>query len=99
VPDLNVHPEPADIYYQHRILPEGDLYLLVNNGENALTRDFSFRASGKAELWDPATGKTVQAPRAKSTKQGITTISLNLESRKALFILFVSKESKTALLM
>ncbi|MBP6963691.1 MAG: hypothetical protein KBC96_04705 [Armatimonadetes bacterium] len=75
-----------DVYYQHRILPDGDIFFLVNNSADPVTGDFAFRASGKAEVWNPLTGETSHAEAAK--KNGTTTLHLTLPPRSGRFVVF-----------
>ena len=83
-PDLVVSPATPDVYYQHRILPEGDLYFLVNNAVKPVSGSFDFRASGRAELWDPVTGKTTSAALLK-TATG-SSLDLTMSPRSSLFV-------------
>jgi hypothetical protein len=87
-PDLVVKPATPDVYYQHRILPEGDLYFLVNNANAPLTRTFTFRgAKGRCELWDPWEGTT--RPAELSVAEGGSALDLTLGSRRGLFVLII----------
>ena len=84
-PDLVVTPS-ADVYYQHRILPDGDIFFLVNNSTEPVTGDFAFRASGRAEIWNPLTGET--SPAEASRKNGMSTLNLTLPARSGRFVIF-----------
>lgn len=85
-PGLVVTPSTPDVYYQHRILPDGDIFFLVNNSTEPVAGDFAFRASGKAEVWNPLTGEMTpaEAPR----KNGMSTINLTLPPRSGRFVVF-----------
>jgi hypothetical protein len=85
-PDLVVTPSTPDVYYQHRVLPDGDIFFLVNNSPTPVTGDFAFRASGKAEIWNPLTGET--SPAESSKKNGMSTIDLTLPPRSGRFVVF-----------
>ncbi len=85
-PDLVVTPSTPDVYYQHRVLPDGDIFFLVNNSTEPATGDFAFRASGKAEVWNPLTGETFPAEASK--KNGMTTLKLTLPPRSGRFVVF-----------
>ncbi|MBN1458497.1 MAG: hypothetical protein JXA57_03110, partial [Armatimonadetes bacterium] len=87
-PDLVVTPSTPDIYYQHRILPDGDIFFLVNNSTDPVTGDFAFRASGKPEVWNPLTAET--SPAEASKKNGTTTLRLTLPPRSGRFVVFGS---------
>ncbi len=85
-PDLVITPSTPHIYYQHRILPAGDIFFLVNNSTDPVTGDFAFRASGKPEVWNPQTAET--SPADASKKNGMTTLHLTLPPRSGRFAAF-----------
>ena len=85
-PDLLVTPSTTETYYQHRILPKGDIFFLVNNSLSPVSGDFAFRTSGKAELWDPVNGETLKATSVK-TSTGCK-IKLMLDPRRSIFVVF-----------
>ncbi|QJU59100.1 glycoside hydrolase [Sphingomonas sp. AP4-R1] len=41
----------------HRRLPDGDLYLVVNTGAEAIATTARFRSSGEGQWWDPVSGQ------------------------------------------
>jgi len=84
-PDLVVTPSTTDIYYQHRILPKGDIFFLVNNSLAPVSGNFAFRASGMAEIWNPVNGETKPANANVSAK---STIKLTFAPRSSIFVIF-----------
>lgn len=86
-PAVTVTPSTADVYCQHRVLPSGDLFYLLNNAKTTFTGEFSFRANGRAEVWDPDTGQA--APAA-----GGPALHLTLPSRRGLFVLFTKERNR-----
>lgn len=90
-PDLRVSPRTRDIYYQHRALGSGDAYFVVNNAETPFTGKFTFRATGKAQLWDPITGKA--KPIALKTAKGTSTVQMTVPGLTGLFVIFEAPRS------
>lgn len=84
--DLAVSPRSRDIYYQHRALDNGDAYFLVNNADAAFEGSFTFRAAGKAQLWDPMTGKT--KPITSKIAKGLSTIDVTVPGLSGVFVVF-----------
>lgn len=84
--DVRVSPRTPDVYYQHRALPNGDIYFVLNNSEQALSGTFTFRATGRAEVWDPKDGKTT--PILVKNKAGFSTLALTLPRRNGLLVVF-----------
>jgi hypothetical protein len=64
----------------------GDAHFLLNNSEEPLERTFYLRATGKAEVWDPATGE-MRSAVAKSTG-GVSAIRLRLPRGNGLLVVF-----------
>jgi hypothetical protein len=86
MPDVRVEPATHSVYYQHRALPDGDIYFVVNNDTAPLSALFSFRARGRAEVWDPLTGTVQQRPaRASGPSAGL---HLDLPARGGLLVVF-----------
>lgn len=86
VPDVAVSPRTRDIYYQHRALPGGDAYFLVNNAEKAYNGKFAFSAAGKAQLWDPTTGRTT--PIECKAVKGLSRVELTVPPLSGVFVVF-----------
>ncbi|MBN1458500.1 MAG: hypothetical protein JXA57_03125 [Armatimonadetes bacterium] len=79
------YPTPG-VYHQHRVLADGDIYFLVNNSPDPFTGDFAFRASGKAELWNPPCGETPSVETFR--KSGMSTFDLTFPPRNGRFRVF-----------
>jgi hypothetical protein len=85
-PDLSVSPRTRDVYYQHRALPTGDIYFLLNNATTATSGEFTFRASGSVQICNPMNG---EIKPSESTQHGAsTTVNLTLPPRNGLFVVF-----------
>jgi hypothetical protein len=72
----------------HRTTPEGEIYFISNQSDNAVPATPSFRVSGKQpELWDPVTAQ--HRPLPEFTREGGRTIvPLEFAPRQSLFVLF-----------
>lgn len=75
-----------EIYYQHRALGSGDAYFVVNNSDKPFAGKFTFRASGKAQVWNPSNGDVKPIP-SRSTK-GVSTVDLTVPGLSGLFVVF-----------
>lgn len=89
-PDLVVTPATTGVYYQHRSLPGGDIYFVVNNSRTPVSSDFDFRARGKAELWNPLNGE-ITAANVRKTTAG-SAMKLSLAAQSGLFVIFNRNE-------
>lgn len=85
-PDVAVSPRTRDIYYQHRALPSGDAYFISNNADKPFTGVITFRATGKAQVWDPTTGKTTSV-EVKAVK-GLSRVELTIPPLSGVFVVF-----------
>lgn len=75
--------------YNHRRLPNGDLYFISNPSDAARSVVCRFRVSGmRAELWNPLTGTRRGLTRSVQTADGRTELSLSLEGTESLFVVF-----------
>ena len=83
--DVRISPDTKEVYYQHRALQGGDIYFLVNNSTQAVTGDFTFRATGSAQVWDPT---TAEMKPAKPTGRAL---KLTLKPRSGFFVVFEGK--------
>jgi hypothetical protein len=81
-------PEPdADLMFVHRILFDRDIYFVDNRQDRAEQVAATFRVEGKEpELWDAATGASL--PATYQITGGRTTVSLPLDPRQAIFVIF-----------
>lgn len=88
-PDLTYTKPNADskVMFIHRRLADGDLYFLSNRVDRAETIDASFRVTGrKAELWDPATGRT--SPASYRMEGDRTHVTAPLDRLGSVFVVF-----------
>jgi len=91
---------PADVEYSsaldsklswiHRKTGDADIYFLVNGNDKPQELMVRFRLTGKnVETWNPASGE-ITLPGYKMTENS-TTVSLNLNEREAVFLVFKNK--------
>jgi hypothetical protein len=75
------------ILFQHRVLPEADIYLVHNSTQVAAPGPIAFRVTGRApELWDPDTGE--HRPLSFRVDKGRTTVSLPLDAEGTALVVF-----------
>jgi hypothetical protein len=90
-PDLTYRGTRGDtaLNWQHRVLPEGDLYFLANRQRRAETIEVSFRgmAGRRAEVWQPETGAR-REPALLSTAGDRALLALQLDPAESVFVLF-----------
>lgn len=84
--DVGVSPVNRDIYYQHRALNNADAYFLVNNAGAPFTGKITFRAVGKAQIWDPNTGE--MKPVASKVAKGLSTVEITVPRQSGVFVIF-----------
>jgi len=77
------------IKYMHRILPDGQLFFVINEGEQPVSHMIQIRGAGEAQLLDPVTG-TVGFLPSLQTPDGLT-IPLRLDSFGSALILIRDK--------
>ena len=88
-PDFTYTKPRADtsLAFVHRLLPEGDIYWVVNGNSRRETLEASFRVTGKApELWHAETGSTERA--SYLIANGRTIVPLRLQPDDAVFVVF-----------
>lgn len=85
-------PETAAPNFLHRRIGPRDVYLVHNAPQDA---ECWFRATGKAELWDPWTGETRPLPVLAQTAEG-TRLRLPLTMPEAQLIVFSPGEAELA---
>lgn len=86
---------PADfqsdspLRYNHRRLPDGDIYFLSNPSPTARQVTCRFRVAGRVpELWNPMTGQRADLRQFRATPDGRTEISLPFEATGSCFVIF-----------
>jgi len=88
--------EDTSLAFVHRVLPDGDIYWVVNGNTRPETLEASFRVTGKApELWHAVTGDV--APASFLSANGRTVVPLRLEPDDAVFVVFRKPASAPAL--
>ncbi|MEG2060971.1 MAG: glycosyl hydrolase [Alistipes sp.] len=81
-------PTDAPIYYGHQQDGDSDIYMISNQGDQALEIDMEFRVSGKQpELWVPLTGE-IRPLNAFTQKLKTTVVPLKLEKAESIFVVF-----------
>jgi len=80
--------EISDIYYQHRQLPEGDLYFMVNiSRENWYKEvEVKLRGEGAVEEWDPTTGDIKELPAQREADNVILKLEFAPTQSHLIFI-------------
>jgi hypothetical protein len=93
--DFGFEPLMADrgksprLSYIHRTTPEADFYFISNQRDERAAACVFFRQHGVApEIWNPETGEIKPAPIWSGTKDGRTSITLNLEPAESCFVVF-----------
>ena len=94
-PDIAVNkPLDGELSWIHRKDGETDIYFLVNRSDQPQDYTIRFRVSGKEpELWHPDNGH--MEPVSYEIKDDKTELSIRLEERESVFVLF---NKKTAVL-
>jgi hypothetical protein len=95
-PDFTYSVPASDtpLVYVHRRLDDGDLYYLSSRKAAAVNLEASFRVVGKApELWYADTGRRV--PASYRIEAGRTIVTLPLEARDAVFVVFRQPATQT----
>jgi hypothetical protein len=79
--------QDTSLAFVHRLLPDGDIYWVVNGNTRRETLEASFRVTGKApELWHAETG--LVEPASYLIANGRTVVPLRLAPDDALFVVF-----------
>jgi hypothetical protein len=75
--------------YMHRTTPEADFYFVSNQHDERAAACVFFRQHGVApEIWNPETGEIKPATIWSHTKDGRTSITLNLDPAGSCFVVF-----------
>ena len=79
--------QDTSLAFVHRLLPDGDIYWVVNGNTRRETLEASFRVTGKApELWHAETG--LVEPASYLIANGRTVVPLRLAPDDAVFVVF-----------
>jgi hypothetical protein len=85
----------AEMLFVHRRLPGSDIYWVNSRSDKAETIQATFRVVDKTpQIWHPETGKT--EPASYQIANGRTAVSLNLAPNDAVFVVFETPATKTA---
>ncbi len=88
-PDFSYVAPDSQVRYIHRRVDGGDVYFVSNQEPDRVNALCTFRVHGKLpEIWNPETGVTSPAPVWSTTKDGRTTVPLNLGPAESLFVVF-----------
>jgi hypothetical protein len=84
-PDVNLDAACPPIKYLHRRLADGDVYFFFNESSRPQTRAATLAGSGRAEVWDAASG-TIHALDGAKAAAGSLAVPLKLAGHEARFI-------------
>ena len=84
-PDAKLDTACPAIKYLHRALADGDVYFFFNESNQIQTRDATLAGSGRAEVWDAASGKIHPLDGARAAA-GRVAVPLKLAGHEARFI-------------
>ncbi len=83
----------ATLRYIHRHTPAGEIYMVSNPSENALTATCTFRVDGlKASLWDAVQG-AIAPGSVTATADGRSALTLPLEAYGSVFVIFSREDA------
>ena len=84
-PDVKLDAACPPIKYIHRALADGDVYFFFNESSQTQTRTATLAGSGRAEVWDAASG-TIRPLDGATAAAGSVTVPLKLAGHEARFI-------------
>ena len=86
VPDVQIEPPSAQLLYCHRQRHDKDLYFFNNTGADPIVAQVELRGvHGVPELWDPVSGRIVQAA-AYLFREDAVRIELYLGEYESVFV-------------
>jgi len=91
-PDANITPSGKDFGVVHRKTADADIYFVANTSNQTRNVHIDFRASGKPEVWDALTGRSVAADVTKDGGSP-TQIALNFEPYRSYVVVFSNQSS------
>ncbi len=93
--DVEVMDTDHTILYRHRATSDQDIFWFNNRSISPTSATVRMRISGKKpELWHPQTGEVL--PVSYTIENGTTTVSLDLESWDAVFIVFMEETTENS---
>ncbi len=97
--NINVEPDfvsSGKIRYQHRKLPDRDIYFISNRTGEKITDTCRFRdGTSQAELWNPLSGEIKKNENITTYDKGVT-LPVVLEPYGSIFVVFYEEEGKRA---
>jgi hypothetical protein len=93
LPDVSTQQDDAtNLMFIHKKTDGSDVYFVMNQQNQELRREISFRITGKTpEIWDPENGATIK-PAVYTMDENVTTLPVTLKPYQSL--LFVFKNEK-----
>ena len=86
IPDVRIPPQLTKLLYCHRQLHEKELYFFNNTGPEPIAASVELRgARGVPELWNPVTGRIVQAA-TYCVQENMVRLKLSLGEYESLFV-------------
>ena len=71
---------PEKVFFTRHRIQGDDAYFISNQNDTPVTAKAIFRITGKQpELWNPVTGKRIDAPHWKKMADGRTEVTLDME--------------------
>jgi alpha-L-rhamnosidase len=84
-PEVKLNSPCPSIKYIHRVLKDGDVYFFFNESNETQTRTATLAATGRAQVWDAASGTIQRLAGATETTDSVT-VPLTLTNYEAKFI-------------
>ena len=80
---------PEKVFFTRHRIQGDDAYFISNQNDTPVTAKAIFRITGKQpELWNPVTGKRIDAPHWKKMADGRTEVTLDMEGAGSIFVVF-----------
>jgi len=86
-PDIVIEPPTRLVFGLHRRRDGRDIYFLSNHAPEHIDLSVALRATGRPEIWDPATGTIEQATGVEQLDEG-TRLALSLDAGSGKLIVF-----------
>lgn len=93
--DASITPSGKDFGVVHRKTADADIYFVANTSNQTRNVQIAFRASGKAEIWDAFTGRSVGANTLASSGSR-TDVGLSFEPYRSYVVVFTKQSSASA---
>jgi hypothetical protein len=89
LPDINTSQDDGmNLLFIHKKLDGNDVYFVMNQQDSEMSREMSFRITGKTpEIWDPEYG-TIIKPSVFTTDENYTTLPVRLKPYQSLLFVF-----------